>query len=196
MSIKSIIVASTLAACHLVSAASPVVNQLNTSNSLGSFCGFSTDSLCGQSFVQSGTIIAGAGFRASGYSGSNVNVTVSIYGNYSATPSNLIASGSYSGLAGPTGWIDVFWTPAALTTGATYYMVLSSQDYIVANYTTTASYLAGNALFGGNATGWSSYDLAFRTFSESASAAVPEPMSAGLLGIGLLGLCLARRKAA
>jgi len=182
---------------HLASMASPVVNQLNTSANLGGFCYLGLGSSCGQSFQHSAGNIAGAGFQVDGdYAAGNGTVTISIYSSYSGAPSGLVASGVSGVVNSNSNWVDAFWSPAALISGNTYYMVIASQQqYLVAGFTSSASYGLGNAIFAGNATAWSNYDLAFRTYSDNA-ANVPEPMTLGLIGLGLLGLGLSRRKAA
>lgn len=196
IAIKSAIAAAAMSLVHLGSMATPVINQLNTSANLGGFCHASVGAYCGQSFQHSAGNIAGAGFQiAPNYGGANGTVTISIYSGYSGAPSGLVATGVSGIVNGQSNWVDAFWSPAALISGNTYYMVFASNANLVAAYTPSASYAAGNAIYGGDSTTWRGYDLAFRTYSDN-GASVPEPMTLGLIGLGLLGLGLSRRKAA
>jgi hypothetical protein len=83
----------------------------------------------------------------------------------------------------------------AVSTAAQYYLVIESTNHIVAAFGDNA-YLEGNAVFNGTTTGYSSFDLVFRTYAEINLAQVPEPGSLGLLAIGTAGLGFALCKKA
>ncbi len=171
-----------------------VIDQENSAVGY-SFCTI-RNFLCGQSFQQDRKNISGAGiFLATDQAGSG-NITISIYENYSTTPSGLIASGTSSLVNQNSGWIDLFWTPAAILPSTTYYMVLENSDLssgLRATYSPGGdTYLFGTAVGSGNKTSWPTYDLNFRTYAS----VVPIPSAVWLFGSGLLALIsIGRQKA-
>lgn len=190
--------ASVLAAValHLPALAAPVLDQANTTPG-GPFCALTTTDWCGQSFQQSNSTISGAGIYLTGSEGGRsdpATLTISIYNGYSGSGlSGLVASGTKAISGNFFGFVDIFWTPAAVSAGTQYYMVLASSNNAFATYSPTTSYANGNALFRGiNVT---NYDLTFRTFADNgATQAVPEPGVLALLGLGFVGLFGASRK--
>jgi len=88
--------------------AATLVDQMSPSVLPTGFCDADSSFICGQSFQQGHTNIAGAGVYLNLVSNPGT-LNISIYSNYSSTPSGLIATGS-SYVSSP-GWVDVFWTP-------------------------------------------------------------------------------------
>lgn len=146
--------------------------------------------------MQTNSNISGAGIYFMGSEGGRADpatLTISIYDTYSPGGlSGLVASGSTAMAGNYFGFVDIFWTPAAVTAGTRYYMVLATSNNAFAAFSADA-YANGNALFRG--TSYAGYDLTFRTFADDAAGqAVPEPGSLAMLGVGLAGLAGALRR--
>lgn len=193
--LKLSVAALAAAALHLPALAAPILDQ-NHPVPVAPFCAVTTTDWCGQSFMQSNSTISGAGVYFMGSEGARTDpatLTISIYDGYSGNGlSGLVASGSTAIDGNFFGFVDIFWTPAAVTANTQYYMVLSTSNNSFASFS-TSTYAKGNALFRGGDI--SNYDLTFRTFADDGAVqAVPEPGTLAMLGLGLAGLLGARRK--
>jgi len=175
--------------------AATLVDQNDSNNIAVGLCN-TVGTLCGQSFQQDHTNIAGAGVYISGapYIVTDPStLTISIYSAYGSSPSGLIAQGSIS--VSTAGWADIYWTSATVALATTYYMVVTSSPDLVLSWDPEATYPNGNLLLGGS-TDFPSYDMVFRTYYDDGSIAAPLPAAFPLFasGLGALGLLGWRRK--
>jgi hypothetical protein len=143
-----------------------------------------------QSFQQTANNIAGAGiFLANGFGTGSQSITIALYDDLPSAGGTLITSGTGLGTSNGS-WVDVFWTPVAITAGTTEYLVISSStnsNYVVA-YGEGNPYPTGVATFQGGILN-STYDLTFRTYSDTTfNGAVPEPATWAMMILGFTGV--------
>jgi PEP-CTERM motif len=168
--------------------ASVVIDQ-NQPNFTTPFSFLQDTPITAQSFQQTANNIAGAGvYLATGYGSGSSDITISLWSNLPSSSGILISSGTATATTGGQ-WLDVFWTPVAVTPGTTEYLVFSSpnaNDY--ANVASDLNPYANGATYY-NGSNQSPYDLAFRTYSDTTfSGAVPEPSTWAMMILGFAGI--------
>jgi hypothetical protein len=116
-----------------------------------------------QSFQQTHANISGAGIFLQAGIGTSDLVTISVWDNLN-TPT-VIATGSATGTAGQ--WVDVYWTPAAITPATTYYLVFTGNSTLGISGDVGNPYPYGNVFANSGYQPYISYDYTFRTYYET-----------------------------
>lgn len=200
MNIKTLLAAFAAIAFASSANASLVIDQ-NQPDTVNYITGFFQPNIA-QSFQQSADNIAGAGiYLQAGVGNGTSTFTISLWTDL---PDEIGASMLASGQTVASGnniWIDVFWTPVAITPDSTYFLVFEEDRgaYGLAG-STGNPYSRGQAYANGGYVPYPEFDYAFRTYADVSprddTPAVPAPGALGILGLGLLGLGLVRRKTA
>lgn len=141
----------------------------------------------GQSFQQTGSNIAGAGFYLASSSSSDT-VTISLWTDAPTVggASQLASVATFVAANTPDGWLDVFWNPIVLTPNTTYFLNIATPLNLIAVGGNPDVYAGGADWQYGNFLG---ADLTFRTYTDTGGTA-PEPgilFLLGLAGIAAIG---------
>lgn len=149
-----------------------------------------------QSFQQSHNNIAGAGIHLQSGIGVTDTVTISLW---DMLPNQVGASklASGSGLATSGTDFDVFWSPVAITAGNTYFLEFTSaNDALGIAGAVNDPYGFGQVYANSGFGSFPDFDYTFRTWYDDGGVQgnVPEPGSLALLGLGMLGAALVRRR--
>jgi hypothetical protein len=188
-----------LATSPNIAQASTVIDQSNPNSGLGVIAAFYQTDLA-QSFTAGASNTAGAGILLDpiNFGGSATTSTINIQ-LWTALPITLgateLASGSVIGSLGT--YADVFWSPVTTTVGTQYYLLFYSTEQYFAIDGSVNNYPGGNVFANGGYSNFTSFDYAFRTYTDTSfSSATPLPAALPLFasGLGALGLLGWRRK--
>jgi hypothetical protein len=187
-SLSQLLVALVASLAVTASMAAPVIDQ-NQPNTPAFMASFSQGGLA-QSFQQTGPNVAGAGVFLQAGQGTTGNITIELH---SAINSAVLATGTAVGTQGS--WVDVFWTPFAVSANTTYFLEFFSDNRNLGIAGDTGNPYAFGNVFANNFGSFPSFDYTFRTYTDNANS-VPEPAGLALVGLGLVAVAVSRRKAA
>lgn len=183
---KLVLVVVAIAALSMVAVADTVDQSDLTNNAY--MAAFSQSDLA-QSFTPSANNVSGAGIQL--FYGAP-GVTISLWDKLPNAGGTQLASAT-SGPANDGQWVDVFWSPVAVTPGQTYYLVFTSIGNAGGIAGDVNNGYPGGMVFANP--GYQPFPGFDYTFREYTGAATPEPASLALLGTGAAFLLRRFRKA-
>jgi len=120
-----------------------------------------------QSFEQTHTNISGAGIRLEPTVGYTDTVTVQLWASGLPNASGTkLTEATAIGTAGQ--WVDVYWTPVAVTPETTYYLVFTGNITLGVRGSLVNPYPHGCAYANAGYTQFANYDYTFRTYYDDA----------------------------
>ena len=138
---------------------------------------------CAQSFQQTASNIAGAGIHLY-TTGSSGTVTLEIWDALPNAGGNMIVSGSAPGT--PGNWVDIYWTPTPITSGVTYYMVMTCTDPAMGIYGDVNDPYPFGMVFANPGYGaFPTFDYTFRTYSGNVGPTLSVVGTCGQPGSGV-----------
>lgn len=197
---KHLLVALLLSSVSICSSslafAAPVIDQ-NQASAATQMAGFWQSNLA-QSFIQTNSNISGAGIFLDSAYGTTGTVTITLWDALpNQADAHQLASATGNGTAGS--WLDVYWNPANITPGTTYFLGFTSQSGMGISGDTSNPYADGQVF--ADTESYQDFDYTFRTYfddglpNDNQQAPVPEPSTFLLLGAGLAGIGLIRKRA-
>ncbi len=121
-----------------------------------------------QSFQQTNANCSGAGIMLQSGIGTTDNVTITLWDGLPNAGGNSMATGSAQGTAGE--WVDVYWSPVAVTPGTTYYLVFTGNTTLGIAGSLDNPYPYGMVFANSGYGPYPNYDYAFRTYYNESTA--------------------------
>lgn len=165
---------ATFAAFLAAPASADVIDQ-NQPSGVTYMAAFSQTDLA-QSFIQTADNVSGAGILLQAGAGTSDNVTISLWDALPNAGGTMLATASATGTAGE--WVDVYWSPVAVTPGVTYYLVFDGNVTLGIAGDTSNPYPNGHVFANPGYNPFLDFDYAFRTYYGSTVATEAQSWSA------------------